>query len=300
MYFLFLETINSYATQPIDKKFITKVGKMKVLFGLIKSGVETFVSVSGALWLVCELIQVILEKEASPISVKTILLISLVSGLGHATWFCYKCLFRSHTILEGNIRIKVRIGDISKVKKCSILVGTNDTCNYNLKEIGPNSIQAQIQKKRPKLLYKIKGEFDKKRGKIMEYGSVIQVKSGNQQCFHFLVMSTLKSGHNVNTSKSELIHAINRYFFQVKDLEIINGTLAVPLIGTGAAGVLMSKQEVAQILAQSFIVCQKNECTNVKEMIIQISWRDLKNIDLIALNDVICWMTKQCNICLYK
>ena len=116
-------------------------------------------------------------------------------------------------------------------------------------------------------------------------------------------MSEMLMDAHPSVTKNQLLGAIHQFFNNQLNIEIVNGTLYCPVIGTGAGGNNMNQKDVICEIVRQFVLLKKNASVEVvdriKDLIIVIWWKNLHNVDwneIVTAVDAIIEVCGNCNV----
>ncbi|MBO4305952.1 MAG: hypothetical protein J5890_02065 [Clostridia bacterium] len=224
----------------------------------------------------------------------------------YALKLCFNMFFKKHGISDSRKTVGVRVSDILKCKRGTILVGMNDTLCCDMSVIGDNSIQYQLLKKYRKKYGTewMESACEKERRKFKEgehvpMGYTFTVKTpDNNMDILFMVVATFDGNNMPESSEQDVRNALKK-LFAASDFRCVKNTLYMPVIGTGRLGLPISKQKTAENIAFDFIKsdCSTNKSKAIYELIITIHPASLKDINLYKLHEKIKHFAQYCNDC---
>ena len=249
-------------------------------------------SIVGVVYSLLKIIHEILPSVslAPDINLSLLLLVFFVAFFSSFVLEVWTFYFQEVTITHTDKSIGIRFGDILKKTDGSILVGINNTLEYNIEKIGKDSIQYQLSKKYGSSWMMQLFESEKEKNKdiqntdhIYPYGYTFDgVSPDRKQHFVFLVMSGLESNRVPGTMPSYLTSAIVK-LFSTNDFRCINNRLYVPALGTGRVALPLSKQNAAKNIVHIFTRNTSAESTSVHDLRIIFRWHSYKKIDMVSL-----------------
>lgn len=262
---------------------------MKIIGDVIWKTVKTFVAFIGSVWGVIEIFgnfsSTIKNLQSNGyVIVGSSCIATLVIMIIHIFKYFY---FRKQ-IPGTDASVCVKMGDITKERKGSCLVGINNKLETRNNFVGRNSLHAKIIKKHGE--ENVKMEFNRARD-----GLNIDERTG-RYCFGdsfsckldkndyvFLVMSEMLIDAHPSVTKAQLLETIHKFFSNQLGLEIVNSTLYCPVIGTGAGGNSMNQKDVICEMVRQFVLLKKNSSVEVvdriRDLVIVIWWKNLQDID---------------------
>ena len=208
----------------------------------------------------------------------------------------------------------IRPGNILRKRNSSIVIGINDTLSCDLNDIGEHSIHHQLLKldvdDKIKQCFNDQKTSDKQTAaseqnasgetKKWKYGYLFTCDvSRKNQSFVFLVMSSLHKPGTVLTNPRDLQKSITQLFQSENDYVIKRGHLVIPLIGTGSAGVEMTKHDVIKMIACTYCSRTPGDCHGITRLTIKIQWRDYLKMNIHSIIKELKWIAENC-CCLYN
>lgn len=197
--------------------------------------------------------------------------------------------FASYTQkIEGlDTKVSLKIGDIFDLDDGCIIVPSNNMFSHDPEVIGKKSIQYQLSERCARKKYKfdlsveqqIENALNTEEFKSVKldvpprvlagrsydlypYGKIVPIKlkrKGKDRNFYFLSMSEIKSEGNPEVTKDELLASIDEMWNFIRSKHLANGTVVVPIMGTGAARMYDKPAlTIAKYLIKSFVVNHDN------------------------------------------
>lgn len=212
--------------------------------------------------------------------------------------------FHEKKIAETDASICVKVGDFTKMKNGSCLVGINNKLETRTEYIGAGSLHEQIVKKHGE--QKVKAEFDNARDKLQkngvdtyDWGEAFSCKIDKND-YVFLVMSELPQAGRPSVKKEDLKQAVQKFFHSQTKLQVANDTLYCPVLGTGAAGIPVMGREVIGEIVRSFVLLVKGnqmESMRIKKLVIVVWGKKVLNMDWEAMLEEVDAIVDLCGKC---
>src|SRR5699024_108585 len=102
----------------------------------------------------------------------------------------------------------------------------------------------------------------------------------------------------------KMSQSIRELFSRQSELQIQNSTVFCPLLGTGEAGINLSKDEVITMIIGMFIDCcrrrTQEESDRIKRLNIVVYWKDFWKINWSELNRSLHICVEECRNCRIK
>lgn len=220
----------------------------------------------------------------------------------------FRLLWSNIHIRDSVCEIRVRAGNLLKVHGGSIAIGINNELSCDLRRIGQNSLHSQLLKQNVELQKFIEGIFkeqinpNKSTNGIFPNGHAFTTpkKVGKCHCT-FLVMSSILHDQVIQTSPETLREAFLRFFDAVSALPVPDGKLAMPIIGSGPAGVNLSEEQILEMIACAFICKIPRDNIQIRQLTFVVRPRDLHRLNLPLLEqnlrqiaDHCCYLNEGC------
>ncbi len=199
--------------------------------------------------------------------------------------------------------IRIKLGDIFDEKKGHLVIGTNDVFDTELGDIiKPSSVQGQFLSKvyennRDKLDRDIKSgipneikpskDKQKEKGKNKRYPiGTCSVFGNTNRRYFFLAYSIMGNDLKCkSTGKDDLWHSLNSLWKTVR-LKGQSQELSIPIIGSDLARTGLTRKELVNLIATSFILESKTELISERLNII-VHPKDLELVNWFELIDVL-------------
>ena len=232
----------------------------------------------------------------------------LVGLIGLPVIILATLLYRIFRLLWSNIHvhgsiceIRVRATSLLKVRGGSIAIGINNELSCDTHRIGENSLHSQLLKLETDQEKPIENAFDAQRGThsdakgIYPNGTTFTTseKVGGHQCF-FLVMSNIITDHVIQTSPEALREAFLRFFDAVKTLPVSEAKLAMPIIGSGPAGVNLTEEQILEMAACAFLCQMPRNYVQIRQLTFVVRPRDLYRLNLPLLEQNLRTIAEHC------
>ena len=182
--------------------------------------------------------------------IRTFIYPAVLGGIARMLYLLHCEIFPTYKFDDKIIR--VRIGNILKKKKGNIIIGSNEQLKTSAEEIGSQSIHKQLLEKKAGNQAEIEKIFAKYKNSAHSKSGFFQGEVGGKAII-FLVMSTLDQPQIATTTKRKMSQSIRELFSRQSELQIQNSTVFCPLLGTGEAGINLSKDEVITMIIGMFI-----------------------------------------------
>lgn len=217
------------------------------------------------------------------IGLPVIILLTLAYRIFRLLW--------SNIHVHGSIcEIRVRVKSLLKVRGGSIAIGINNELSCDTHRIGQNSLHSQLMKLETVQEKPIEKAFDAQRGTHADINGIFPngytftaaEKVGGLQCF-FLVMSNIITDHVIQTSPDTLREAFLRFFEAVKTLDVSEAKLAMPIIGSGPAGVNLTEEQILEMAACAFLCQMPRNYVQIRQLTFVVRPRDLHRLNLPLL-----------------
>ena len=261
---------------------------MKFVWDIIRNTLNKFVAFVGAIWVIIEIVGNFnpgveeLQKNGRFIMGGAVFITAIIMIKYMKDYYWHKI-----KIPDTDARICVKIGDITRGKKGSRVVGINNKLETSVASIAKNSIHEKIIKEHGEEI--IQEKFAAGKQKFEEVSGSQEYNFGDafscevhKKHYIFLVMSELNSPTHPTVGKEQLLEAINRFFHNQDGIEIDQGILYFPVIGTGAGGNCMSQKEVICEIVRQFVLFIKregNRTNRIKDLNIVVWRKNLHSID---------------------
>ncbi len=267
---------------------------MKTLLSLFGQIMKTGFGILGGWWTVIELLNY--QSISVPQFIKTPWCVLCIAIALTSVYYLLP-LFKVIHVKESDCELCVRPGNILKKKNATIVVGINDILSCDRTIIGENSIHYQLMQK--KYSRQVEDRLNEARlslnGQKAKYGTVFSVNAANyNKFFIFLVMSNISKPGIIDTKAEDLCRAITDLFKQESSLTIKNNKLFIPIIGTGPAGVGITKYNMIKAIACAYCLHRSRDGHNITRLTIKIRWKDYLNLDIVSIIRDLQWMAKNC------
>ncbi len=261
---------------------------MKFVWDIIWKTLSRFVTFVGAIWVIID-IAANFTPEIEEIQKNGCLIMGGAVCITAAIMMKYMKDYFWHKIKIPNTdaRICVKIGDITKGKKGSRVIGINNKLETSAAAIAKNSIHEKVIKKHGEAI--IQEKFDEAKQKLEKVSGRQEYAFGDafscevqDKHYIFLVMSEMNNPTHPTVGNEQLLGAINRFFHNQKNIHIDQDILCFPVIGTGAGGNSMSQKEVICEIARQFVLFKKSgrdETSRIRDLNIVVWWKNLHSID---------------------
>lgn len=284
---------------------------LKLFFQYIKN----VMSAIGAAWSALDIMEnFLLQLEDVQLKKDIILFVAGCAAVLCLIHYIYLLLFFTCDLGIADTSIKIRYGNILKKKNGTVVIGINQELKTDKNEIGRNSIHYQIVD--ANLVPNIKELFKKEKNRLEKNENGNQIApmgtsfswNGDNKHYLFLVMSRLLRDQTPQATREDIQTAIKTLFNQQETLDIEKGNLYIPLVGTGEAGVRISRNESIKMIVSEYIASharedQKNP-NHIKVLEIVIYWRDILKYgvltDFIHTQNEIRKMIELCGQCNYS
>lgn len=220
----------------------------------------------------------------------------------------YKAPLNYEYFLKGSdIKVNMQVKDVLSSKE-AIIIPTNTTFDTKMEGefISVKSVQGQFQRKYfnnnlstlDSLLenglegysYNLLNR-DKSKNKRYPIGTVSKITYNDQHYYFVAIADVNEYGKTVNTSFENIQLALEGIWHQIGSIGHIEN-LAIPLIGTGRAGIKdASRERVIKEIIFSFVASAKErKITEKLQICIHPSDLDSKELDLEKLNEYLKYM----------
>lgn len=281
---------------------------MKMMGEIVWKTIKTFAAFIGAVWGIIEIVgnfsSTVKDLQSNGyFIVGSSVLITIIIMIKYSfSYFCHK-----KQIPGTDASICVKVGDITKGTKGSRLIGINNRLETRNDCIGRNSLHARIIQKHGE--ENVKVEFDKAKTNLKINSETGNYSFGDSfSCkfdgidYIFLVMSEMLIDAHPSVTKEQLLETIYHFFHNQLNIDVVDGVLYCPIIGTGAGGSGMNQKEVICEIVRQFVLFKKKATEGtpdrIKELIIVVWWRRLHDIDwdsIIAEVDATIEICGNCN-----
>ncbi len=221
----------------------------------------------------------------------------LVGLIGLPLMILITLLYRKYRLLWSSIHvhgsiceIHVRVKSLLKVRGGSIAIGINNELSCDTHRIGENSLHSQLMQLETEKEKSIENAFDAQRGTHADINGIFPngytftatEKVGGHQCF-FLVMSNIITDHVIQTSPDTLREAFLSFFEAVQTLDVSEAKLAMPIIGSGPAGVNLTEEQILEMIACAFLCQMPRNSVQIRQLTFVVRPRDLHRLNLPLL-----------------
>lgn len=270
------------------------------IFKMLLEAIKAFGTVSGIIWSSIQLIDYFFHQNPAiqkyTSNIQIIWIPALVFAVGRLAYVLKKDLFPTYKYNEK--RIEIRVGDILKYKRGTIVVGVNHQLKTSADDIGEASIHKQlIDKHGEETINEI---FEKHKNGPNSQNAFFQGKVGILDII-FIKMSDWIREQQVVTSTEDLEKGLHSLFHQQADLQIREKTLYCPLLGKGAAASSLDYNTVIELIIGKFLTFQQTRDSSstdrIEKLVIVVRLADFTKIDHIRLHEEINTMISKCCSC---
>lgn len=266
---------------------------------IIAEAIKAFCVAVGAVWSVFEFLsyyfpdnQKIQEVTGN---IGWILIPALLFGVYKVSRTLKMTFYPTYRI--GNKTIKIRVKNILKCKKGTIVAGVNEQLKTSKEEIGETSIHYQLVHMNEERIREI-FETHKQSSNVSQ--RFFQGKVDDLDII-FLKMSDLPHEQKATTSAAKLEESFYELFHHQEKLTVKSKTLYCPLLGKGAASAPVSYNDVVKMMIRNFLAFQKSmngESTDrIETLVIVVYRKDFKKIDYVSLHRDLKNMIANCYGC---
>jgi len=272
------------------------------------TGLASFLSSFGALWLCVEIVDFFFEGTEWPAWIKAQWYWFLVVGIGLAAFLCFPRFSRSYRLHGRDVWISVMIADIFRVPG-SLVVGSNATFDTTVSSqlISPTSIQGLFTRKfyddEKSLNAEIAAALQSQKvsgvrlngqrvGKSREYpiGTCVKVQPKNATAY-FLAMSRINEHGVASSSFGDLQNALAALWTYTRTCGS-KEPLVVPILGSGYSRLREPREKIIREIVLSFIAaCSESVFTD--KLTIVIHPTDVKKYGLV-LDKIADFIRHQC------
>lgn len=258
---------------------------------IIKFLVKRYCALVGGLWTAMEILAAAFQDNATICSLHNnawfyVLVPMLLAVIISASQFRFKEKIDTKSI-------EIRYGDILKCKGGSIVLGINHQGISDLSSISAGSIHGQLMKKY--------GEDEVKAAIQADKDDIVKYKPERTgQDFLMIKMSNINEHGIAESSDKQVREAIHKLFWHQHQYDVVNNTLYMPLLGTGTAGINLSKQDILQTIIKEFICMQKDKSILrdvISHLVIVIYWKDIDDINPEKAVECLKRYSKYCSKC---
>lgn len=162
--------------------------------------------------------------------------------------------------------------------------------------IGKRSIHAQMidiygQDKMNKIFREGKDQIDS--------GKNFFCSEMDKKLFVFLCMSDIEEDGAARVTIEQLKNSIDSLFLNQNYINVLERKMCFPILGTGAGGVCMEKEEIIKLIIRHFVNFQKGlsstSTQKIDELNIVVGWKDIGKIDWEELKE---WSILFCEYCI--
>ena len=261
---------------------------MKFVWDIIWKTLNQFVTFVGTIWVIIDIVANInpgvkdMQKNGWLIMGGAVCITAIIMIKYIKDYFWHKV-----KIPETDARICVKIGDITKGKKGSRVVGINNKLETSVASIAKNSIHEKIIREHGETIIQEKFAGAKQKLKKVPgreecaFGEAFSCEIHGKH-YIFLVMSELHNPTHPTVGKEQLLEAINHFFHNQGNIDINQNILYFPVIGTGAGGNSMSQKEVICEIVRQFILFKKGgggETSRIRDLNIVVWRKNVHSID---------------------
>lgn len=281
--------------------------KKSYVWSIVKPvGMSVFAAI-GAAWSVLEIIPVCPLPQKLLDSIKNgQFIILVIVGLVVAVYRGYNVIrqffFPHFNINEtGEASIRICRGNILNQTKGTVIVGINEEYETAPEKIGPSSIHKQLLEKYDSqkktitdafLSHKTVRDLDPARPAFFEE------RIGENHII-FLPMSTLNPTHAAETTLEKVREALYGLFSAQGNISVRDETVFCPLLGTGEAGMSLSREDTVRMIVRTFIICFRKTDLNskIKHLTVTVRPEDYWKINWAALNRDLAFIIDNCGGC---
>ena len=250
----------------------------KILGALWKAGGTTI----GTIWSIMEIVSWYFPKwkvvEFYQNHVGTIIFPAVAVMLCRG-WLLWK---EEHVItfsIKGG-KVRIRTGDILRMKHGLTVVGINRQLNTAQEQIGERSIHRAVLDKYGQKALDL--AFENGRRQIEAGRQFFQEKLDGRE-FLFLCMSDLNENAAASTTMDLMRNALDDLFFHQNVLRVPEGRIYIPILGTGEGGFCLNKLDTIKFIVERFGSFQRqvdeNSTVKIKELCVVIYRKDNHEID---------------------
>lgn len=260
---------------------------MKILWNILKK----YCVIVGGLWTAMEILVAVFSQNPVIENLHNNIILYTILPL----LFVMVLLIHEFRLKEnfGAKSIKIHYGDILKCKNGSIVLGINNQGISESRSINKDSIHWQLIEKY--------GEKKVSRAIQNSSNDIIMFKpEQDEKEFLMIKMSDINEYGVAEANKVQVREAIHKLFWNQQGYDVINNTLYVPLLGTGAAGVITSKLEMIETIIKEFICFQKDKNAQrdvIMCLTIVIRWRDLVAVNPDKVAEILKQYIRYCTQC---
>ena len=230
-----------------------------------------------------------------------IIAVGLFIGIIRFLQKCIKSLSIRQKIKGRDISIEIRVDNIFNIRG-AFVISTNSTFDTDMSNglISKNSLQGQFTKKYydkvVHLDHDLRKELDGKtytltnddkigKKKRYEIGTVVKIKPKEQVTYLVAVSHMNELGKAGDTSKEMMIDCLGNLWHQISEQGELE-PLVVPVLGTGLARCLITREEMTREIINSFVAAcsEKKFCKKLTIVIYEDDYRE-HGIDIQELGD---------------
>lgn len=277
--------------------------KKHIDWGILKSSAAFAFAAIGTAWTALEIIGIVPFSESflnwiKESSFAILVIVGIVCGIGKLICSVYRVFF--HTYHSEDKTIRIRVGDILERRGGNIIVGVNEQLITAPAEIGPSSIHRQLTRTGGP---RSDAEQIFREQRMKPAGERERFFQGDVEDKHiiFLPMSSLEGKQVVTTTLKMVSEKLADLFCNQGRLQVVNQTVFCPLLGTGEAGMHLSKEDTIKMIVRIFLQsCGKmtdDSVDKIKHLEIIVHSKDFREIDWTRLNQELDFMIRNCGSC---
>lgn len=272
-------------------------------WGILKSSIAFAFTTIGSAWTALEIAGIVPFPESflnwiEEAAFEILIFAGALGGIGKFGNLVYRIFFQTYH--SDDKTICIRVGDI--LKKCdgSIIVGVNEQLNTAPDEIGLSSIHRQLVRNE-KALASMEQIFERQRAKPAKERRGFFQGDVEHKHMIFLPMSSLRENQVVTTKTSLVSKGLTDLFRNQGRLRIENQTVFCPLLGTGEAGMHLSREETIKMIVRIYLQCcgkmTSESADKIKHLEIIVYPKDFGEIDWVRLKQELAFMISNCGSC---
>ena len=265
------------------------------MFWIIIGGIWTSIEILKTVWPTNQLI----SRNSTNIWIllAPALLISFIYGI-YLTYSKFSLVYK----FDDKI-LRIKVGKILKQKNGNIVIGINEQLENSKSQMGTQSIHMQLLNENPKNEQQLKKAFDEFCKKNPEkHEGFFQADIGEKKCI-FLIMSTITQPRAVRTSSRWIDKELTSLLNGQESLSIRDHRVYIPLLGTGEAGVEITKDQMILLIVRAFLkscINSSNDHTDkIKQVNIIVYYKDAGEINWFELEKRIKILLDGCRKCRY-
>ena len=223
--------------------------------------------------------------------------------------FQLKTYFNISARITGcDIKISIKRGDITEARG-ALIISTNTSFVTTMEGgiISENSVQGAFQNKfykteienlHNKLISAINYGQEKKEEElhiknivypVYDIGTVSQIQQNKRNVYFVGINDLNEAGNNKNSNIDDIYKALNSLWEYIIKFGHVEEELAIPLIGTGRAGIANATTErICNAIIDLFITAIRNNNSRItKHLIIYVHKKDIQNFNFGKMKEIL-------------